>query len=150
MSEVVVRDLEPGDREAWRQLFAAYREFYECDPAGHERVLDLVWGWIFDSDHELGGLAALVDDRVVGFAHHRLYSRPCEGETGLFLDDLFTDAAVRGQGVGRALIARLSELARQRGAAKVRWVTAPDNHTAQRLYDDVASRTDWLTYDVPV
>ncbi len=92
----------------------------------------------------------MADDKVVGFAHHRMYCRPCEGETGLFLDDLFTDAEVRGRGVGRALIARLSEIAREQGAAKVRWVTAPDNVTAQRLYDDVASRTDWLTYDLMV
>ena len=150
MSEVVGRDLEPGDREAWRRLFATYREFYECDPADHERVLDLVWGWLHDEGHELGGLVATLDDQVVGFAHHRLYSRPCEGETGLFLDDLFTEASVRGRGVGRALILRLSEIARSRGAAKVRWVTAHDNEVAQRLYDDVATRTDWLTYDLPV
>jgi ribosomal protein S18 acetylase RimI-like enzyme len=68
----------------------------------------------------------------------------------LFLDDLFTEASVRGRGVGRALILRLAEIARGRGAAKVRWVTAHDNHTAQRLYDDVATRTDWVTYDLPV
>ena len=150
MTEVVVRDLEPGDREAWRRLFAAYREFYECDPADHERVLERVWGWLGDDAHELGGLVAVVDDAVVGFAHHRSYSRPCEGETGLFLDDLFADASTRGRGIGRALIVRLTEIARERGAAKVRWVTAPDNHTAQRLYDDIAERTDWLTYDLLV
>ncbi len=150
MSEVVVRNLETADREDWRRMFAAYREFYECEPEQDEQVLDRVWGWLHDDAHELGGLVALVDDRVVGFAHHRSYCRPCEGETGLFLDDLFTDASVRGRGVGRALITRLTEIARSRGAAKVRWVTAPDNHTAQRLYDDIAARTDWLTYDLVV
>ena len=41
-------------------------------------------------------------------------------------------------------------MARERGAAKVRWVTAADNATAQRLYDDIADRTDWVTYDLLV
>ena len=147
-SPVVVRPVEPGDREVWGRLFAGYRTFYELaeDPA----VVDRVWSWLGDASHEEDGLVALVDDRVVGFAHHRLYSRPSEGETGLFLDDLFTDPEARGHGVGRALIARLTEVARDRGAVKVRWVTAPDNHMAQRLYDDVADRTDWLTYDLLV
>jgi GNAT superfamily N-acetyltransferase len=148
MSDIVVRDLETGDSEAWRRLYAGYREFYECEPS--EEVLDRVWGWLQDPDHQLGGLVALADGDVVGLAHHRSYVRPCEGETGLYLDDLFTDPSVRGQGVGRALIVRLTEIARERGAAKVRWVTASDNHTAQRLYDDVAARTDWLTYDLVV
>jgi hypothetical protein len=29
-------------------------------------------------------------------------------------------------------------------------VTAADNATAQRLYDGLAERTDWLTYDLRV
>ena len=146
--DVEVRDLQDGDREAWRRLFAGYREFYECEPS--EQVLDQVWGWLHDPDHELGGLVATLDGRVVGIAHHRSYVRPSEAESGLFLDDLFTDAEARGRGVGRALIVRLTEIARERGATKVRWVTAPDNHTAQRLYDQVATRTGWLTYDLLV
>ena len=146
--DVEVRDLQEGDRESWHRLYAGYREFYECEPS--EQVLDHVWGWLQDPDHELGGLVALVDGKVVGLAHHRSYVRPSEAQTGLFLDDLFTDAEVRGRGVGRALIARLTEIARDRGAAKVRWVTAADNTTAQRLYDRVAERTDWLTYDLLV
>jgi GNAT superfamily N-acetyltransferase len=147
-AEVVVRAAAPGDREAWGRLFAAYRAFYECEPS--EEIVDRVWGWIHDEAHELHALVAEVDGEVVGMAHHRLYTRPSEGETGLYLDDLFTAPEARGRGVGRALIGRLAELAREAGAAKVRWMTAEDNHTAQRLYDDVAERTTWLTYDLIV
>lgn len=146
MGAVVVRDLAVADEQDWRRLYAAYRAFYECGPS--DAVLDTVWGWLHDQAHEENGLVAELDGRVVGLAHHRLYSRPSEAETGLFLDDLFTDADVRGQGIGRALIERLAEVARERGAAKVRWITADDNHTAQRLYDAVARRTTWVTYDL--
>ena len=146
--DVDVRPVEPADREAWAPLFAAYREFYELEE--EPEVVDRVWGWILDQSHELNALVAVVDGDVVGFAHHRFYVRPAEGGCGLFLDDLFTSQAVRGRGVARALINRLAELARERGCAKVRWVTAPDNTTAQRLYDDMATRTDWLTYDLIV
>ncbi len=147
-SAVVVRPIKPSDRDAWAPLFAAYREFYELD--AEPAVVDVVWGWIRDERHEVNALVALVDDEVVGFAHHRLYARPSEGGTGLFLDDLFTASRVRGRGVGRALINRLAELAREQGAAKVRWITAADNATAQRLYDDMAARTEWVTYDLLV
>jgi GNAT superfamily N-acetyltransferase len=145
---VVVRPTEPADHAAWALLFAAYREFYEIED--EPEVVDRVWGWIQDEEHEVNALVAVVDGELVGFAHHRLYARPAEGGTGLFLDDLFTAPQVRGRGVGRALIDRLAELAREQGAAKVRWVTAPDNVTAQRLYDDMADRTEWLTYDLLV
>ena len=146
--DVVVRPIESADHDAWASLFAAYRAFYELED--EPAVVERVWGWIQDEGHEVNALVAVADGVVVGLAHHRLYSRPSEGATGLFLDDLFTAAEVRGRGVGRALVNRLAELARERGAAKVRWVTAPDNTVAQRLYDDLAERTDWLTYDLLV
>ena len=147
-SDVVVRPIEPRDYEAWQRLFHAYREFYEYDRG--QEVVDRVWGWIHDDTVEVNALVAELDGEVVGFAHHRHYSRPSEGGCGVFLDDLFTAPEARGRGVGRALIGRLAEIAREQGCGKVRWVTAPDNRTAQRLYDDVAERTDWLTYDLLV
>lgn len=147
-SVVAVRPVDPADHDAWAGLFAAYREFYELEE--EPEVVDRVWAWIQDERHEVNALVAEVDGDVVGFAHHRRYARPSEGGTGLFLDDLFTAPGARGRGVGRALIRRLAEIAEEQGCAKVRWVTASDNHTAQRLYDDLAERTDWVTYDLLV
>jgi GNAT superfamily N-acetyltransferase len=145
---VVVRPAEPADRARWAALFAAYRAFYELE--GEPAVVDRVWGWIQDERHEVNALVAEVDGDVVGIAHHRRYARPAEGGCGVFLDDLFTAPEARGRGVGRALIGRLAELAREQGCAKVRWVTAADNHQAQLLYDDLAERTEWVTYDLLV
>lgn len=148
MPDVAVRPIEPADHDDWASLFAAYREYYELED--ETEVIERVWGWIQDSAHETNALVAVVDGRVVGFAHHRPYARPSEGGKGLFLDDLFTLPALRGNGVGRALINRLAGIARENGCAKVRWVTASDNVVAQRLYDQVAEKTDWLTYDLLV
>jgi GNAT superfamily N-acetyltransferase len=147
-NSVVVRPIEAGDHEAWQRLFHAYRTFYEYDE--EQDVVDRVWGWINDETHETNALVALVDDEVVGFAHHREFARPSSGKRGLYLDDLFTEPDQRGKGVGRALISALGEMAQWRGYNKVRWITAEDNHTAQRLYDDLAEKTTWVTYDYRV
>jgi ribosomal protein S18 acetylase RimI-like enzyme len=51
--------------------------------------------------------------------------------------------------VGRALIERCRALCRKRGAQKLVWETAPDNRTAQRLYDSTdAESSTWLTYEI--
>lgn len=146
--EVVVRRVEPADHDAWERLFHAYRTFYE--EVDDQSVVDRVWGWIHDETNEVDALVAVLDGEVVGFAHHREFARPSGGNRGLYLDDLFTDPGARGKGVGRALIARLADLARERGLDKVRWITAEDNATAQRLYDDLAERTTWVTYDLRI
>jgi GNAT superfamily N-acetyltransferase len=147
-NEVVVRPIEPGDHDAWEQLFHAYRTFYEYDES--QTVVDRVWGWINDDSHETEALVALLDDEIVGFAHLREFARPSSGKRGLYLDDLFTRADVRGRGVGRALIGAMAEMAQWRRYDKIRWITAADNATAQRLYDEIAEKTTWVTYDLRV
>ena len=43
------------------------------------------------------------------------------------------------------------ELARRWGASHLSWATAPDNHTAQRLYDSTgAHKSTWLEYEIEV
>ena len=51
------------------------------------------------------------------------------------MNDLYVDPEARGRGVGAALIEACRGDCRKRGAAKLSWETAPDNATAQRLYD---------------
>lgn len=67
---------------------------------------------------------------------------------GLYLDDLYVSSHARSRGIGRALLERSAEIAREKGATVVRWITAADNVTARRLYDAVATATSWITYDI--
>jgi GNAT superfamily N-acetyltransferase len=65
------------------------------------------------------------------------------------MNDLFVAESARGKGAGRALIEAAAAAGRERGASQLEWATAPDNLTAQRLYDSTgAKRTEWLEYDL--
>lgn len=143
---VTVRPVEARDADAWRRLFSEYGVFYETTFG--DDVLDHVWALVSTDGSGVDALVAEVDGKVVGIAHYR--SHPDTFSTGRdwYLDDLFTDPAARGSGVASALIARLTDLARETGPGTLRWITAETNLTAQRLYDRVATRTTWVTYEV--
>jgi GNAT superfamily N-acetyltransferase len=142
---VRVRPVAADDERSWRRWFAAYREFYRLIP--DDAIVDRVWTWTMDPAHETNALVAEIDDAVVGIANYRRFARPSTGTVGLWLDDLFTDPTLRGRGIGRALIEELQGMADRSGYSVVRWITASDNTPAQRLYDDIATRTSWVTYD---
>ena len=144
---VTVRPVAPADEQRWRELFRAYREFYHLPES--EEIVSRVWGWVADPEHEVGSLVAEADGRIVAIADFRRFSRPSTGTVGIWLDDLFTDPEVRGRGAGRALIDRLTEIAAAEGRSVVRWITADDNAQAQALYDTLAAKTHWVTYDAP-
>ena len=140
-----IRPIAASDEAAWRRLFHAYGVFYETDFP--DTVLDGVWGWLLDPDHEVKALVADDDGELAGFAHiRRLYDTFTAG-TGWFLDDLYVAPERRGQGVARALIERGYADATAGGGGTFRWITAADNVTAQALYDRIATRAGWVVYE---
>lgn len=145
-SFVEIRALTDADRPAWEALYRAYAEFYGVDQDADDRAK--VWGWLQALSHPVRGLAASDGGKLVGIAHFRRFPRPLAAAEGLFLDDLFVAPEARGYGVARALVERLAELARQEHCSLVRWITADDNYRARGLYDALAVRTMWVTYDL--
>ncbi|MBL4796711.1 MAG: GNAT family N-acetyltransferase [Oleispira sp.] len=63
------------------------------------------------------------------------------------LNDLYTSPGQRGKGVGRQLIEHCRSFAAKNGAARLQWVTAPDNEPAQKLYDSLQTgKSSWHFY----
>ncbi|MFB7382871.1 GNAT family N-acetyltransferase [Kitasatospora purpeofusca] len=137
-----------ADFAAWRELFRGYCDFYGV-PVPEEKAA-LVWSWLTDPAHELDGLLVRdTEGTPVGLAHYRPFVRPLHGAVAGFLDDLFVAPAARGTGAVDVLLARLRAIAAERGWNTVRWITADDNHRARSKYDQVATRTMFVTYDMP-
>jgi GNAT superfamily N-acetyltransferase len=129
-------------------MLRAYCDFYRVDPSD-ERLLALVSALIAEPSEGLQLIARDTDGTPLGFATiYWTWQTLHAGRVGM-LNDLFVVPASRGSGTGRALIERCRELCRERGAEKLVWETAPDNTTAQRLYDGIgAEKSTWLTYEL--
>ena len=144
-----VRPAIPSDHDAWDRLYAGYAEFYEVAQTSADRTT--VWGWILDADNGVNALILLGDDgQPVGFAHYRPFARPLAASVGCYLDDLYIDPVHRGGGGVHALLNGVKAIAHQNGWGVVRWITADDNYRARSVYDRVAKRTGWITYDMDV
>ncbi|MEV8215274.1 GNAT family N-acetyltransferase [Leifsonia sp. NPDC077715] len=142
-----VRKVEDNEFFTWLDLYVGYGEFY--DTAVTDEKALLVWSWISDPENELEAYFAVDEEGTpIGLAHVREFVRPLDGSKGLYLDDLFVSPDARGAGAGSALLEAARESAKERGLSVVRWITAKDNETARRLYDKVAEKTKWVTYDL--
>lgn len=149
-----VRPVRPDEFTGWTLLFQAYCDFYRW-PTSEEHQ-SLVWSWILEGSVMEALVVVALDESGVevggpqGLAHVREWVRPLRGVRCGYLDDLFVTPAARGTGAVDALLAELRRLGRQRGWNTVRWTTAPDNDRAIAVYEKVATRTPWVTYDMSV
>lgn len=143
---VKVVPLAERHRADWERLYAGYAEFYRVTQTPEMRAR--VWGWIHDPSHEVQALVAEdASGRAVGLAHFRPFARPLSATVGGFLDDLFVAPDARGGRVADALIEAVAEEGRRRGWSVIRWITADDNYRGRGVYDRLATRTMWITYD---
>ena len=66
------------------------------------------------------------------------------------MNDLFVTEQARGRGAADALIHACVARCRERGAVRLEWQTARDNHRAQAVYERVGGkREQWLDYSLP-
>jgi GNAT superfamily N-acetyltransferase len=146
MSLTIRRPVAP-DRAAWNDLYQGYAAFYRVPQTPEMR--DTVWGWIMDPAKETDAFVAVNETgTLLGLTHFRPFARPLSATTGGFLDDLFVSPDARGTGAADALIAAVAAEGRKRGWSVIRWITAEDNYRARGVYDRLADRTKWLTYDI--
>ena len=148
----MVRPVRAEEFDAWTRLFRGYADFYHC-PTSDEHQQQ-IWSWIHDA-RSIEALVAVPLDEAgdesgepQGLAHLRAWVRPLRGVVCGYLDDLFVSPEFRGSGAVQALFTEIDRLALERGWPVVRWTTADDNYTARAVYDRVALRTTWLTYDM--
>jgi GNAT superfamily N-acetyltransferase len=143
--------IEPVSQAQFARLLpmiAAYQRFYAVEEIDEERNRAFFSRFIAPSDDGML-LGAWRGDELAGYAClYWSFTSLVPAETVL-MNDLFVDPAARGKGIGRALIEASADVARKRGAHHVEWATAPDNETAQRLYDATcAERTTWIEYEL--
>jgi GNAT superfamily N-acetyltransferase len=147
-NDIIVRDVEQADRDQWLPLWEGYNAFYgrSGTTALPAEITAVTWDRFFDASEPVHCLVADDNGRLVGLTHYIFHRSTTALQPICYLQDLFTSADARGQGVGRALISAVYDRAKSAGAPRVYWQTHETNLTAQRLYEAVAERSGFIVY----
>lgn len=127
-------------------LMRAYCTFYESEPTDADlRAMATAF-----LEEGAGGTQLIARDRsgeALGHATMLWSWDTTLAQPLAVMEDLFVTAKARGRGVGAELIEACRQLAADRGMGWLAWETAPDNETAQRLYDGLGAQRDtWYAY----
>ena len=142
----MIRKLEQKDKENWTKLYKGYANFYKVPM--NTRILETLWSWIQDENHDVKAICFELDSQIVGIAHYRTMARPIKGQYIGFLDDLYVEPDFRGQKIAQKLISHLKSLSKANNWQGVRWITHSSNQNAKKLYDKIANNTGFELYEL--
>ncbi len=144
-ASLIIRSVTPADFDRWLPLWQGYNRFYGRDALPPE-ITQMTWSRFFDPHEPVHALVAEKDGQLLGLAHFLFHRSTIQIELSCYLQDLFTDRAARGQGIGRALIEAVYDRARIAGSPRVYWQTHETNLIAMKLYDNIAERSGFVVY----
>lgn len=143
---MVVRPAKHEDRPQLIELMRGYFVFYRTPLPSAKKLAALLDTLEREPDR---GVQLVADElgHLRGFATLYACLDTFVADRILVMNDLFVDPAVRRRGVGAALFDASLAYATDHGYARLDWVTAADNHGAQRFYVRHGGRRGpWVSY----
>ena len=147
MTKPTISRVGSADLEELLPLLRGYCDFYNVAPSDEE-LLAVSGALIADPEHEGVQLIARdAEGRAIGFATLYWSWSTLDATRLGVMNDLFVAESARGSGAAEALIEGCRRECAERGARRLTWQTALDNHRAQAVYDRVGgTREQWLDY----
>lgn len=137
--------LSTPDFHNWLPLWNGYLEFYKTSLA--PEITDVVFNRLCDpNEPNMGGFLAYYGDKAIGLVHYIIHRNTWSDKDVCYLEDLFVAPNVRGGGVGRALINKVADFARENNLRHVYWMTQNNNSRARLLYDNIAGQSEFVVY----
>ena len=123
--------------------------------AEYEKLLDRVEATekrlretLFGAEPAAACVLAYQGGQPVAFALFYFTYSTFAGLPGLYLEDLFVKPEMRGQGLGRALLRHLANLAKEKGCWRIEWAVLHWNKSAIGFYESIGAvpMDEWAVY----
>ncbi|MBS0624472.1 MAG: GNAT family N-acetyltransferase [Verrucomicrobia bacterium] len=139
-----IRPAEPKDVDTLFELICELATF-EGNPFPFVTKENLAW-YGFGPSPRFQAELAETERGAVGYALYSYGFSANKGTPFLYIDDLYVKESERGQGIGKALLDRLAELALENGCCRMEWHAFDWNEKAIDFYQHLggALRKDLL------
>jgi len=144
MTNLIIRDAQASDSHTLFALIQGLAEYEKLSAAviGNAEALK---EHLFGSPKYVDAILAELEGKAVGFAlffhnYSTFLTKP-----GIYLEDIFVSPEYRRQGIGKALLTRVAQIAVERDCGRVEWSVLDWNISAQTFYRNMGADIleDW-------
>lgn len=149
MPEIGIR---PATEEDVPLILSLIRDLAKYERLSHEVVAteEILQGSLFGERRVAEVVIGHQAEEPTGFALFFHSFSTFLGRPGIYLEDLYVKPEFRGRGIGRAMLAYLAGLAKERNCGRLEWSVLNWNEPAIRLYRGIGAvpMEDWTVYRV--
>jgi GNAT superfamily N-acetyltransferase len=132
-----IRAARPADSA---QIFALVQELAAYEKLTVEATEQAIAEALFSKSPRLYCDIAEWNGAGVGFATWFLNYSTFSGSQGIYIEDIFVKAALRGRGIGKALMALLARRCVERGYARCEWAVLDWNAPSIAFYKSIGAQ----------
>ncbi|MDH6061553.1 GNAT family N-acetyltransferase [Chrysosporum bergii ANA360D] len=143
-THLILRFAEPADSKVLFDLITGLAEYEKLSQAVTGNALALQ-DHLFGSPKYIEAILAEYAGQAVGFAlffhnYSTFLTKP-----GIYLEDLFVLPEYRRQGIGKALLSKVAQIAIERNCGRLEWSVLDWNQSAQAFYRSMGATIleDW-------
>ena len=147
-----IRPVDKSDYEQWLPLWAGYNAFYgrQGRTALDNEITLTTWSRFLNQHEPVNAFVAQSNGRLVGLVHYIYHRSTTRMNDVCYLQDLYVSENLRGNGIGRKLIERVYEVAKNNACSRVYWQTQVSNSDGRALYDKLAQHLGFIVYSYEI
>jgi aminoglycoside 3-N-acetyltransferase I len=145
-----IHDLTPADLTLMKGMLKMFGEAFEDVPTYQDAVPEDGYLSSLLASPDFIALAATADDAVVDGLAAYVLNKFERARREIYIYDLAVAADYRRRGIATALIRRLIDIGRARGAYVIYVQADPVDAPAVALYESLGTREDVYHFDIPV
>jgi len=131
--DYLIRDCQPADVNTLVDLCQKHAEYEKAsfNPVGKEGNLKKA---LFSDPPKLFCLVVEVNEIIVGYASYTIDFSTWDASVFMHMDCLYLDEEARGFGIGKILIEKLKQIAKDKNCINIQWQTPVFNERAIEFY----------------
>lgn len=134
-----IREATSNDKESILNLVKKLAEYERKKPEEVLLTIDKIESHSF-GDHKYFHIQIAEDNKMpIGYAIYFFSYSASLGAPILYLEDLFVEDEYRNQGIGKALLAKLAQLAQENKCCRMEWHAFTWNEQAIQFYKDLGA-----------
>ncbi|MCU0553002.1 MAG: GNAT family N-acetyltransferase [Leptolyngbya sp. Prado105] len=139
-----IRPAIPADAPA---IFSLIQALAEYENLAHQVTgsIEQLHTHLFGEKPYIEAIVAIVNQQAIGFALYLHNYSTFLTKPGIYLEDLFVLPEYRAQGVGKALLTQLAQIAVERDCGRLEWSVLDWNESAIGFYQRMGATVlpDW-------